>query len=243
MKSNAPAGSDPRQCACFSLAAALLLGLPALGGSASAVELLAAAGAAEAPARASAAEVPALAESGPDAAPPASATSGAGLHSLRVLAALSVGKGLRFNNPYRLATPLGDTAESVSLSATYLDVGLAALLPAVPRVEHGLSLDLLLALDGIGQLGLTPSYLLLFEPGPSFGLRGRLGLPLVIAPDASLGLEAGFGAQLPLAYGFGLTGELVGTLFFGAATEQKSVTTIPMLALQLGLSFDDRVLW
>jgi hypothetical protein len=164
-------------------------------------------------------------------------------HSLRLLAALSVGKGLRFNNPYRLATPLGDTAESVSLSATYLDLGLAALLPAVPLVEHGIALDVLLALDGIGQLGLTPSYLLLFEPRRSFALRGRLGLPLVVAPDSSIGLEAGLGAQLPIAYGFGLTGELVGTLFFGAATEQKGVTTIPMLALQLGLYFDERVIW
>jgi hypothetical protein len=73
------------------------------------------------------------------------------------------------------------------------------------------------------------------------GLHGRLGLPIVVAPDASLGLEAGVGPQLPIAYGLGLTAELVGSVFFGAATEQKSVTTIPMLALQLGLVFDGRV--
>ena len=38
------------------------------------------------------------------------------------LLALAVGRGVRFNNPYRLEEPLGDTAESVSLAATYLDV-------------------------------------------------------------------------------------------------------------------------
>lgn len=191
-----------------------------------------------------AAEPPALSRPATAAEQRASAAAGsAASRSLRLLAAVSVGKGLRFNNPYRLATPLGDTAESVSLSATYLDLALAALLPAVPLVEHGLSLDVLLALDGIGQLGLTPSYLLLFEPRRSLALRGRLGLPLVVAPDSSIGLEAGVGAQLPLGHGFGFVGELVGTVFFGAATEQRSVTTIPMLALQLGLCFDQRVLW
>jgi hypothetical protein len=39
------------------------------------------------------------------------------------LLSLAVGRGLRFNNPYRLEKPLGDTAESVSLAATYLDIG------------------------------------------------------------------------------------------------------------------------
>ena len=36
------------------------------------------------------------------------------------------GDGLRFNNPYRLATPLGDNAESLSRTAPYVDIGLAA---------------------------------------------------------------------------------------------------------------------
>jgi hypothetical protein len=225
MKWNAPAGVSPDWCVRSRVALAVLLGV-ALARPATAAELELAG------------PVPLTAESARSSAGASQAS-----RSLRLLAALSVGKGLRFNNPYRLATPLGDTPESVSLSATYLDVGLAALLPAVPRLEHGVALDVLLALDGIGQLGLTPSYLLLFEPRPSFGLRGRLGLPLVVAPDTSIGIEAGIGAQLPVAYGFGLTGELVGTVFFGAATEQKSVTTIPMLAVQLGLCFDERVLW
>jgi hypothetical protein len=228
MKWNALAGSDPGGRVSPSTALAALLGLTLL----------------ELPGLASAAEPSLRIEPAPAGeAQGGPAVRSHALHSARLLAALSVGKGLRFNNPYRLATPLGDTAESVSLSATYLDAALGVLLPAVPRIEHGPTLDVVLALDGIGQLGLTPSYLLLFEPNRSFGLRGRLGLPLVVAPDASLGLEAALGAQLPVAYGFGLTGEFVGSLFFGAATEQKSVTTIPMLAFQIGFCFDERVVW
>src|SRR5689334_12933139 len=40
------------------------------------------------------------------------------------LGGVGVGKGLRLNNPYRLPRVLGDDAESLSLTATYLDVHL-----------------------------------------------------------------------------------------------------------------------
>lgn len=158
-------------------------------------------------------------------------------------ASLSLGRGLRFNNPYRLSKPLGDTAESVSLSATYLDAGLGILFPMAASLEHGAALDALVALDGIDQFGLTPSYLLQYSSSPHLRWHARLGLPIVVAPDASLGLEAALGPSVPIAYGLGLTAELVGSVFFGAATEQKSVTTIPMLALQLGIAFDNHVSW
>jgi hypothetical protein len=158
-------------------------------------------------------------------------------------ASLSLGRGLRFNNPYRLSKPLGDTAESVSLSATYLDAGLGILFPMAARLEHGAALDALVALDGIDQFGITPSYLLQYASSPHLRWHARLGLPIVVAPDASLGLEAALGPSVPVAYGLGLTAELVGSVFFGAATEQKGVTTIPMLALQLGIAFDDHVSW
>lgn len=180
----------------------------------------------------------ASAESGPAVAEPAPAEPG-----VHLLGALAVGRGLRFNNPYRLATPLGDTAESVSLAATYLDLGAGVLFPLAPKLEHGAALDAVLALDGIAQLVIVPAYLLQFNASRLLALRGRLGIPMVVAPDSSLGLEAGLGSRFELAYGLGLTAELVGSVFFGAATEQKSVTTIPMLALQFGVSFDRRVSW
>lgn len=158
--------------------------------------------------------------------------------SLRGIAALSIGRGLRFNNPYRLATPLGDTPESVSLSATYLDLMLGALWAETLGFQHGVGLSGVVAINGIGQFGLTPSYLLQVGVLPAVELRGRLGVSIVVAPDTTLGLEAAFGSLLAVAYGLGVTGELVGNLFFGAATEERNVTTIPMLSLQVGLFFD-----
>jgi len=154
------------------------------------------------------------------------------------IAALAFGKGLRFNNPYRLATPLGDTAESVSLSATYLDLGLGVLWVNGEDLVHGAAVSGVVALDGISQFGVTPSYLALLALSPALALRGRLGIPIVITPDTTVGLEAAFGSRFAVALGLALTAELVGDVFFGAATEERSVTTIPMLSLQLGVQFE-----
>lgn len=159
------------------------------------------------------------------------------------LGALSFGRGLRFNNPYRLATPLGKSAESVSLSATYLDLGAGLLAPALPGLQHGATVDALFALDGINQFGLTPSYLVQFALAPELWLHGRVGIPFVITPDTTVGLEAGVGPRFAFGWGLSVTAELVGSVFFGAATEEKSVTTIPMLSLQLGVCFDHSVVW
>lgn len=158
--------------------------------------------------------------------------------SLRGIAALSIGRGLRFNNPFRLATSLGSSPESVSLSATYLDLTLGALWADALGFQHGVGLSGVVATNGIGQFGLTPSYLLQVGVSPAADLRGRFGVPIVVAPDTTLGLEAAFGSLLAVAYGLGFTAELVGNLFFGAATEERSVTTIPMLSLQVGLFFE-----
>jgi hypothetical protein len=159
---------------------------------------------------------------------------------LSTILSLGVGRGLRFNNPYRLATPLGDTAESVSLTATYLDFG-AAVLFGPREFRHGASLTGGVALQGIGQFVLTPSYLALLGLSDGLGLRGRLGVPVVVAPDTTLGLEAALGPTLDVAYGLGAMLELVGSVYFGAATDQTSITTIPMLSLQVGLFFDHRM--
>lgn len=176
---------------------------------------------------------------------PASATPqpqpAAGSTVVRGGAALAVGKGLRFNNPYRLATPLGDTAESISTSATYLEVAAGIVRPVARGFWHGAALSGVVALEGIGQFGLTPAYLAELECAPSVLLRGRLGVPIVVAPDTTWGLEAAFGPKLVLTHGLGVSAELVADVFFGAATEEKNVTTIPMLSFQLGLFFDHEV--
>ncbi|HWO08041.1 MAG TPA: hypothetical protein VNN80_01135, partial [Polyangiaceae bacterium] len=170
----------------------------------------------------------------------AARAAGAAEIPISALLALSFGRGLRFNNPYRLATPLGDTAESVSLAATYLDLG-GALLFGPGDFRQGMALSGSVALQGIGQLVLTPSYLALFGVSDDVALRGRAGIPVVVAPDTTAGLEGAVGASLGVAYGLGVVAELIGSIFFGAATDERSITTIPMLSLQLGICFDHQV--
>lgn len=156
------------------------------------------------------------------------------------LLSLSFGRGLRFNNPYRLSTPLGDSAESVSLAATYLDIA-AALLAGERDFRHGAQLGADVALQGIGQFVLTPSYVAQFGLSEALGLSGRVGVPIVVAPDTTLGLEAAVGSSLAMAYGLGAQLELVGSVYFGAATDETSITTIPMLSLQVGIFFEHLV--
>jgi hypothetical protein len=143
------------------------------------------------------------------------------------LLSLAVGRGLRFNNPYRLERPLGDIG--------------AALVFGQRDFRHGASLGGDVALQGIGQLVLTPSYLAQFGLSDALGVSSRIGVPIVVAPDTSLGLEAAVGSNLALAYGLGAQLELVGSVYFGAATEETSITTIPMLSLQLGVFFEHGV--
>src|SRR5690606_33283133 len=74
--------------------------------------------------------------------------------------ASALGEGLRLNNPYRLAQPLGDDAESLSRSAVYLNLAGGLLLGDPLGWQHGAQLDLSVAVEGIPQEVLTTSYLL-----------------------------------------------------------------------------------
>jgi hypothetical protein len=67
-------------------------------------------------------------------------------------------------------------------------------------------------------------------------------LPIVVNPDANVGGEAAVGGSYMVLAGVGLHAELVGDLFYGAATWTTGRTTIPMLSLQAGLTFDYEVL-
>jgi len=156
---------------------------------------------------------------------------------------LSLGKGLRFNNPYRLATPLGDTPESLSLTAAYYDLALGFVRGEARGLSHGAVLHLSIAAQGIPQEVLSVSYTALerLDNGRTL-LFGRAGIPIILEPDLSGGLEAALGAAYMISAGLGIQGELVGSLFYGAATQERSVTTIPVLSAQLGLFVDYEVL-
>lgn len=149
-----------------------------------------------------------------------------------------LGRGLRLNNPYRLRKVLGDTPESLSLTATYLDLHVGRTFSSPNGFEHGLAVHFSIATDGIAQEVLTPSYLLLRRFGPRWLGYGRAGFPIVLEPDASVGLEAGLGAVYFLSANFGIGSQLDFSVFYGAATVEVPVTVIPVASLSFGVFFD-----
>ncbi|HSO35571.1 MAG TPA: hypothetical protein VLT33_23745 [Labilithrix sp.] len=144
-----------------------------------------------------------------------------------------VGDGLRFNNPYRLATPLGDDAESLSTTAPYVDIGIAFTLGHPLGIQHGAALRTSVAARGVGQVVMTPSYLA-WRRWRALAVYGRAGTPLVLTPDVTWGLEAGLGATYFFLGGIGVAAEVVGDVFYGAGTREKATTTYPVLSGQLG---------
>ena len=98
------------------------------------------------------------------------------------------------------------------------------------------------ALAGVPQEVLTPSYIAIYRLPPSFWVWGRAGLPVVLEPDANVGYEMAAGGAWLVTASLGATAEVVGDLFYGAATQDKPVTAIPLLSLQLGIVVDLEVL-
>jgi hypothetical protein len=155
---------------------------------------------------------------------------------------LAIGRGLRFNNPYRLSTVLGDDEESLSLSATYADLGLGALLGEPRGLQHGAVAHLSIATDGITQEVASLSYQALMPLGSRWLATARAGVPVVLEPDVNPGFELASGGAFMLGGGVGVSGELVFSLFYGAATLDHSASVIPLLSLQLGVWLDYEVL-
>ena len=71
---------------------------------------------------------------------------------------------------------------------------------------------------------------------------GRAGLPIVVEPDANLGFEIAGGGACFATASLGVTAELVGDLFFGAATLDQSRTAIPIVSAELGVIYEYEVL-
>jgi hypothetical protein len=173
------------------------------------------------------------------AAPPAAArTPRASDGYQHWLGGLYLGRGLRWNNPYRLRRVLGSDAKSLSLGATYLDLHLGRTFSAPDSFEHGLALHLSIATDGIRQEVATPSYLLVKRWTPRVLSYARAGFPIVLEPDVSVGLEAGLGGAYFFTANLGVGAELDVSVFYGAATVDRAVTVIPVTSLALGVFFD-----
>jgi hypothetical protein len=154
----------------------------------------------------------------------------------------ALGRGLRFNNPFRLRTQLGSDPESLSLTAPYLDLTTGAAFGPPDSLLHGGALALSIALEGVPQEVLTPSYVALFELPPRWVFLGRAGTPIILEPDANLGFELAAAAAFLVSAGMGVTAELVGSLFYGAATPDVSTTIVPLASFELGVWLSYEVL-
>jgi len=160
----------------------------------------------------------------------------------RLLGSLELGGGLRFNNPYRLATQLGQTARSVSLTASYADLGAGVTFGPPDGLQHGVAVHASFAMVGIPQAVITPTYLLAYRGPRAFMGYGRLGPSFILTPDPTVGGEAAGGFAWFLTGKIAIAGELVFDLYYGAGTNQVAVATYPILSGQLGLLFDQEFL-
>jgi hypothetical protein len=145
-----------------------------------------------------------------------------------------VGDGLRFNNPFRLSTVLGSQAQSLSRTAAYGDVGVGMLLGDPTFLAHGPVLRTSFATEGVPQSVLTPAYMVLHR-WTAWGVYGRAGIPIVLTPDVTYGVEGGVGGIWFARAGIGAVAELVGGVFYGAGTRDVATPAYPVLSMQVGL--------
>jgi len=155
--------------------------------------------------------------------------------------AAALGRGIRFNNPYRLEHVLGKTTRSLSVSALYADVSLGVMQGAPSGLQHGIGVDLAVALTGIRQEVLTPSYRAFYRLPAPWLIGGRFGVPVVLEPDVTGGVELAASAMYRMLANLGPYMELIGSCFFGAATLDQDRTTIPIVSLQIGVFADYEV--
>ena len=153
-----------------------------------------------------------------------------------LLASGAIGTGLRFNDPYRLPSPLGNTAETISRSSIYADIGFSAVFGRAMKGHHGASLQCSFALEGVSQAVLVPSYAY-YRRWPEFALTVRAGPAVVVSPKATWGMQAAVGGTYFILGGIGVTAEAVGDLFYGTGTRDVPSAAYPMLSAQVGLTF------
>ena len=154
----------------------------------------------------------------------------------------SAGASLRFNNPFRLSNQLGNTGESLSRTPPHANLGGGASWGNPDGWQHGLSLQWSRSMGGLPQHVVTPAYLLVQGGWRPWLAYARAGTPFVLNPDRGVGGELGLGGAWMFTAGLGLQAELIGDVFYGAATWDKGATTVPMLSMQIGLIADCELL-
>ncbi len=177
---------------------------------------------------------------GPDTAPPR--RLGGRPAYVHLLGGAAIGRGLRLNNPFRLTKELGESGESLSLSATYADLAAGLTLGDPDGLQHGGALRWSASLDGIPQHVVSPGYLLVWRALPALAPFARVSVPIVLLPDANAGGEVGIGAAWYFRAAAALTAEIGYAIFHGAATPEVSHTVIPIVSAQFGILVDYEVL-
>jgi hypothetical protein len=162
--------------------------------------------------------------------------------ALRLFGSVEFGRGLRFNNPFRLATELGETARSVSLTAAYADLGLGLVYGPPDGLQHGGALHASFALAGTSQATLTPAYALAYRGPQPFLAYGRVGPSFILTPDPTVGAEVAVGFAWFLTGSLAIAGEVVFDLYYGAGTYDVGIASYPILSGQLGLLVDHEFL-
>jgi hypothetical protein len=157
----------------------------------------------------------------------------------RLFGTLAFGEGLRFNNPFRLSTELGSTGQSVSLTASYVDFGLAMTFGKPDGIQYGAALHFSSATSGISQQVLIPSAIAVYR-GPHRVMEYlRLGPAIILDPDANVGPELAAGFAFFLTSKIAVAGDVIGDLFYGAGTRQVRYAAYPILSGQLGILVDN----
>jgi hypothetical protein len=185
-----------------------------------------------------------------DAAPHAPGDAAAELRALmqppgidkRIFASLEFGGGFRFNNPYRLATELGSTAQSVSLTASYADLGVGATFGAADGLQHGAAVHASFAMVGVPQAVITPTYLAAYRGPNPFLVYGRAGPSIIVTPDPTGGIEVAAGFAWFVTGKLAIASELVFDVYYGEGTHHVAIATYPILSGQLGLLFEHEFL-
>lgn len=160
----------------------------------------------------------------------------------RLFGSLEFGEGFRFNNPYRLATELGSTAQSVSLTAPYADLGVGASFGAADGLQHGAAVHMSFAMVGVPQAVITPTYLAAYRGPNPFLVYGRAGPSIILTPDPTAGIEVAAGFAWFFTGKLAVASELVFDLYYGEGTRQVAIATYPILSGQLGLLFEHEIL-
>jgi hypothetical protein len=161
---------------------------------------------------------------------------------LDVFTTLMFGDGVRFNNPYRLPRVLGENAESLSLTAPYVDLALGVATGSPTGLVHGGRLAWSIAMSGVPQSAVTPAYLAAWRPSGHWLLYAWLGVPILTAPDFNAGGELAVAGTYFVRAGIGVAAAIVADAFYGAGTRETRAAFYPVLSAQLGVSINYEVL-